>query len=328
MGMVEKKSAQVPFPNVAVAVEETELQTARSQIRRLQAALEEKHRQCEVLAQKNRDLQSRYEALNQQYEATFAENRRLRETMAAPATAKPPASILTDLPQERQISPNPATPPLDDSVFAAAVRLAQACAGAELLFESEAQLAIFFNRMGQIVEILLNATHKLIKGRWEFHSEYIQETIVDAGAWIKLATLSTEEIKTYFFAPELADAKFATRCRLLQQTIDELMLHQLALLKGYRACVHDGSLKLLQALDPELLAEKLDEQKLKLGRWQISSQTVPWLWQRRFVNLYKRKYNELIREDRRAFDRLFRPGFIQGYKKCMAQSTEGVERRA
>jgi predicted component of type VI protein secretion system len=319
MGMVEKKSAPVPFPNVEVAVEETELQTARSQIRRLQAALEEKHRQCESLAQKNRDWQSRYEALNQQYEATFAENRRLREMMAAPAMAKPPASTQADLPPEQQISPD-ATPPLiDDSVFAAAVSLARACAGAELLFESEAQLAIFFNRMGQLVEMLLDATHKLIKGRWEFHSEYIQETIVDAGGWIKLATLSTEEIKTYFFAPELSDAKFASRFRLLQQTIDELMLHQLALLKGYRACVHDGSLKLLQALDPEVLAEKLNEQKVRLGPWQISPQAVPWVWQRRFVNLYKRKYSELIREDRRAFDRMFRPGFIQGYKKCMAQ---------
>jgi predicted component of type VI protein secretion system len=305
MSSVDKKTARVPFPNTEVAVEETELQAMRSQIRRLQAALDEKSRQCEDYAKKNRDLQARYEALNQQYEATFIENRRLREMLAAPGLAKPPV-------------------PANESVFTSAVQLARECAGEQVLFESEAQLVAFFHRVGLILSILLNAVLKLLRARWEFQAEYLQETLVDSSAWAKLATLSEEQLRQLLLAPDLPEAKFAAHCQSLQQAINELMLHQLALLNGYRASIRDGVPNLLRLLDPDLLAEQAKTQKIKIGFWQFLPRAIPWLWQRRLLNAYRQKYNDIAREDRRTFDRIFRASFIEGYKKCMAQ---GGERR-
>jgi hypothetical protein len=59
--------------------------------------------------------------------------------------------------------------------------------------------------------------------------------------------------------------------------------------------------------------------KIKIGFWQNSPRAIPWLWQRHLLNSYRQKYNDLVREDRSTFNRMFRPGFIQGYKKCMVQ---------
>lgn len=341
MSSVEQKSARVPRQrlhlqvkadsNVDVAVQETELQAARSQIQHLQALLEEKHRQCETYAEQNRQWQARYEALNQQYETTFTENHRLREMLATPSTLKPSAQAATEFPET--VSSQPASDakagtPADDSIFASAVQLARACAGDQVVFDSEAQLVAFFHRMGLILSILLNAVLKLLRARWEFQAEYLQETLVDSSAWAKFATLSEEELRQLLLAPDFPEAKFAAHCQSLQQAINELMLHQLALLNGYRASIRDGVPNLLRLLDPGLLAEQAKSQKIKIGFWQISPRAIPWLWQRRLLNGYRQKYNDLAREDRRTFDRMFRPGFIEGYKKCMVQRAEGIAQRA
>ncbi|MCI0695660.1 hypothetical protein L0337_27115 [candidate division KSB1 bacterium] len=336
MSSVEQKSARVPqqrlhLPakadsNVEAAVQETELQAARSHIQHLQALLEEKHRQCETYAEQNRQWQARYEALNHQYETTFTENRRLRETLAAPVTLKSSvqaAAVFSEAVSSQPVSDCKAGPAADDSIFASAVQLARACAGEQAVFDSEAQLVAFFHRMGLILSILLNAVLKLLRARWEFQAEYLQETLVDSPAWAKLATLSEEELRQLLLAPDLPEAKFAAHCQSLQQAINELMLHELALLNGYRASIRDGVPNLLRLLDPSLLAEQAQAQKIKIGFWQISPRAFPWLWQRRLVNGYRQKYNDLAREDRRTFDRMFRPGFIQGYKKCMARGAEG-----
>jgi predicted component of type VI protein secretion system len=326
MSSVEQKSARVSQQrmllqanadsNVEAAVQETELQAARSHIQHLQALLEEKSRQCETYAEQNRQWQARYEALNHQYETTFTENRRWREAQ--------PAAEFPETVSSQPASDSKAETPVDDSIFASAVQLARACAGEQVVFDSEAQLVAFFHRVGLILSILLNAVLKLVRARWEFQAEYLQETLVEASAWAKLATLSEEELRRLLLTPDLPEAKFATHCQSLQQAINELMLHQLALLNGYRASVRDGVPNLLRLLDPELLTEQAKTQKIKIGFWQISPRAFPWLWQRRLLNSYRQRYNDLAREDQSTFNRMFRPGFIQGYKKCMAQ---GGERR-
>jgi predicted component of type VI protein secretion system len=325
MSSVEQKSARIQQQrlqlqakadsNMEVAVQETELQAARGQIQHLQALLEEKHRQCETYAEQTRQWQARYEALNQQYEPTFTENRRLREAQAA--------AEFPDAVSSQPASYSKTGTAADDSIFASAVELARACAGEQVVFDSEAQLVAFFHRMGLILSVLLNAVLKLLRARWEFQAEYLQETLVDASAWAKLATLSEEELRQLLLAPDLPEAKFAAHCQSLQQAINELMLHQLALLNGYRASVRDGVPNLLRLLDPAVLAEQAEAQKVKIGFWQISPRALPWLWQRRLLSVYRQKYNDLAREDRSTFNRMFRPGFIQGYKKCMVQGAEG-----
>jgi hypothetical protein len=341
MSSVEQKSARVPQQrlhlqakadsNVEVAVQETELQATRSQIQHLQALLEEKSRQCEKYAEQNRQWQARYEALNQQYETTFTENRRLREALAAPSSLKSSLQPATEFPEA--VSSQPAAAAKagtaeDDSIFAFAVQLARACAGEQVVFDSEAQLVAFFHRVGLILSILLNAVLKLLRARWEFQAEYLQETLVEVSAWAKLATLSEEELRQLLLSPDLPEAKFSAHCQSLQQAINELMLHQLALLNGHRASIRDGVPNLLRLLDPGLLAGQAQAQKIKIGFWQISPRAVPWFWQRRLLNSYRQKFNDLAREDRSTFNRIFRPGFIEGYKKCMARGAEGGGQRA
>lgn len=303
---------------VEVTVLETQLQDAQAQNRRFEENLEAAKRELNQLQAENRRLATQNEELQAELAAT-------QERLVPDANA----TMILDADQTRLWSTPgakpgrrlaPKTAPIEGSIFTSVVRLARACAGEEVVFDSEEQIGGVFDRVGQTLETLLQSTLKLIHGRWQFRTEFIGATIMHSSKSFTLQTArSAGEVKKFIFAPNLSDQEFAARQQLLKETMDELMLHQLALLEGYRTCVNEGTRKLLQVLDPAILTQKLNERKLKVGPWSLPVRAVPLLFQWHLLNYYRQKHGELLAEDRRVFEKkMYRPGFIRGYETRMA----------
>lgn len=303
---------------VEVTVLETQLQDVQAQNRRLEENLEAAKREISLQQADNHRLAAQNEKL--QAELAAAHERLVPDANATMMLDTDQTRFWSTAGEKSERRSAPKAAPIEGSVFTSVVRLARACAGEEVVFDSEEQIGGVFDRIGQTLETLLQSALKLIHGRWQFRTEFIGATIMHSAKSFTLQTArSAGEVKKFIFAPNLSDQEFAARQQLLKETMDELMLHQLALLEGYRTCVNEGTRKLLQVLDPAILTQKLSERKLKIGPWDIPIHAVPLLFHWHLLKYYRQKHGELLAEDRRMFEKkMYRPGFIRGYETRMA----------
>jgi len=166
-----------------------------------------------------------------------------------------------------------------------------------------------------LIDILLGHFVKLIQAYRNFRVEFLGETDVQA---ISIYRYSVEELKNFFFDPSNLPQDSLKRIKQIEAISEELMLHQISLLEGYKASVIEGAKLILEKINPDVLKKQLANKKLALGRITIRYALFPVLKVFKLVQLFSATHQELSREDQSIIEaKYFRHRYIKSYYKHM-----------
>ncbi len=173
----------------------------------------------------------------------------------------------------------------------------------------------------EVFDIMLDYMLKLIKIPWQFRLEFIGQTIMQSSKVFSFHTSNPEEAKYYLLDSSISTEEREKRLQQFKIVSNEAILHQVALLDGYKTTVIDGTRRLLQSIDPKTITTELSQQAFKIGPLSIPVKFIPGYFQWKVMQLYKKRHRELIAEDQGIFEKkIFRPGFIKGYSVRMTSS--------
>lgn len=176
-------------------------------------------------------------------------------------------------------------------------------------------------RVGGVLDLFMDAVISLVKGALKFRSEFVGTTMVQQKD--SLHSLSVNELKQYLFDAAISDKEARKRLGGIKNQIDESLLHQLALLDGYRGSIKEGVQELLNYLDLLQLEKEFSQKMLLLGPVKIPYRWIPFYVQLHTYFALRKRFLELLEEDRGAFDRkIFTPSFIRAYMKTMSTARQ------
>ena len=167
-------------------------------------------------------------------------------------------------------------------------------------------------QLDQVLNVIFNVLSMLVSIPWEFRHEFVGHTIAQTPESEILFEGNGEKLKNYLMDPDLDEEELGHRLALLEEGGDEVILHQLAMLDGYKAVVQQGMHMLLREIDPVVAAESLSQQG---GLYKISPNLA------RLVASWglQEKFKELRAEDWSITERrAYRPSFIRAYLSRMS----------
>jgi predicted component of type VI protein secretion system len=190
-------------------------------------------------------------------------------------------------------------------------------------------------RTDRMLEILLSSLMHLMKAKEHFRQEFLGTTMVQNRNVAPLLSENVQEAKSFFLAADASPQVVAEREAALSQAANDVQIHLVAFLEGYRRSVDEGTKKFLQQTDPAVLRERLGKLIWKVGPFEISYKYLPVFFQIKLMEMYVDRHWELRSEDRGVLEtRYFRPGFTRAYEACltaakkMKQIDEGKERKS
>lgn len=172
-------------------------------------------------------------------------------------------------------------------------------------------------------EILFNALIELAKEAAKFRRQFMEIATVISDQPLHLST--PEELKAYLYDADITPEEADRRLNYIHQQIEEHLLHERAMLKGYRALIEQGASHLLNYLNPGNLEKHLGRQRLVLGPLKIPLRWVPFYVKVRAFKSYKQLVRNLADEGNVGFDRkIFRPSFIKTYMETVSSQQPEV----
>lgn len=164
----------------------------------------------------------------------------------------------------------------------------------------------------QTLELLLELMVKLIQVTWKFRTEFIGSTIVQTKESMQMRSL--EKLKELLFNPEATKETLQKLNTQFKTEINEAILHQIALLDGYRSSVREGVPELLKHINPAIIKKELAQKKMKIGPLTIPYKIIPFYVELNTLKQIQKKHYELLEENTGLFEKkIFRPPFIRSY---------------
>lgn len=174
-------------------------------------------------------------------------------------------------------------------------------------------------RIHRLADTLLGAVAQLVAMPWRFRNEFIGQTIYQSKETAFLYEGDAEALKQNLLDPRLSDEAVSERLCLLEEALDEVEMHHLAMLEGYKAGVREGARRLIDQLNPEALAEEVAKEKLLY-------RLVSVLARAEALDRLRDQLRDLRTEDWAAAEqRSYRPAFIKAY---LARMTAARRRRS
>lgn len=240
----------------------------------------------------DREVPSRREdALREALEEAFiADGHRIYEVIGH--LLSPPVSSVEDvpLPPTYDMPAEPKSPPPAARPSAAAV-----------------SVNVPNGRRQVLVDVLVRASARLVNIPWQFRHEFIGQTIVQSAESAAVFSGDADALKEYLLDDRIPEAEAARRLDQVAQAAEEVALHQVALLDGYRASAQMGAQRLLEDIDPEAA-----EAAAKGEGWL--NRLFPFLASSVALVQLTQKLRELGGEDWSVAERrIFRPAFIKAY---------------
>jgi hypothetical protein len=212
------------------------------------------------------------------------------------------------------------------------VRLAHHFSGEEPSLESPDQIRAFCERIKRSAGLLVREFQELLSGRkkiqmnWSLYTSSAADPTGEMTRQIRLGDIHGDLGRLLFDwkTTTLDEASTAG----LKSAIDELKHHQLAIMAGYERCVREGTVAVLQTLDPLSLEQEFlgvdpaDETRRPIWWRRLLPGRGLFLWRR-----YRARYDRLVAEDDRWFQARFLPAFRQGYRDYMWTKTQAASQR-
>jgi predicted component of type VI protein secretion system len=168
---------------------------------------------------------------------------------------------------------------------------------------------------------LVRAVARLITIPWQFRHEFIGQTIMQSPDSAFLYG-SPDSVYDDLLGDRISPAERARRIACLREAVDAVVKHQVAMLDGYKASVSSGGRELLDALDPNQVRERVQEEN-QLYQW------IPMLSAPTALDRLAEQHLELRRGAWSVAEhRVFRPAFIKAYLARMTSSDSRSEQDA
>jgi predicted component of type VI protein secretion system len=164
----------------------------------------------------------------------------------------------------------------------------------------------------RLLDVLVEAVSKLVAIPWRFRHEFIGQTIVQSDDSAFLYEKAPPELKAYLTDARVGPQEREARLGALAESADAVVVHQLAMLDGYKASVQQGAKRLLDAVDPAPVEEEVEASS--------PMYKVPQLRAAAVLERVKETHRELGGEDWSVAERrAFRPAFIKAYLARMTR---------
>lgn len=237
-------------------------------------------------------LQDAFE--HQPHHATYAEIGRALLPEAEASTVAPPVTppvappVVTPPVAPPPVAPPPVTPPQSaDTAMRPAVAPSP--------------------RFENVFNTVLRSVAKLVSIPWQFRHEFIGQTIIQSEETAFLLEGNAEALRSRLLNPSLTEEEVGERLQLLEEAANDVVLHQVAMLDGYKASVQKGAQRLLDQISPETLQESLYKEKALL-------KFIPLIGKLQVLKKLGAQLQELRGEDWAAGERrTYRPAFIKAY---------------
>lgn len=163
-----------------------------------------------------------------------------------------------------------------------------------------------------LVTALVDALARLAALPWHFRHEFIGQTIAPPEAMAVFAEGSPAALRRYLLGAGTDPEERAKRLEALAAAAEAGVLHQVAMLDGYKASIEGGGRHVLEALDPDAALETARQG----GFWR----RLPLLREAAALKHLRQAYRDLDQEDMAVAERSrFRPAFIKAYLARMTR---------
>jgi len=186
-------------------------------------------------------------------------------------------------------------------------------------FISDKSNSVISNRLEHLCDSLLKFIAKLIKTPWNFRIEFIGQTNIRTTDTFSFQSSTLQELQEFLISNSISDEDFKNRVSILKKEVDQVMVHQLALIDGYKISINEGVKHILNQIHPINLKNELYDKKIKLGPLEIPYRYLPIFYHWKLLQRYQNKLQSIMGEDRSIIEKkIFRPGFIIGYLERMS----------
>lgn len=166
--------------------------------------------------------------------------------------------------------------------------------------------------------MLLDFFVKMIQARRQFRMEFIGETMIKSAKTFSIYSCTPEELKSFLFDPSLSPEESRKRMAQFKSLVDELMLHQISLLDGYKSSVSSGSRQIIERFDPETVKKQLADKKSSIIGLKLGLSSLPLFSALKLVDQYAGIHRELAQEDQSIIEKkYYRPSYVKRYNHCM-----------
>jgi predicted component of type VI protein secretion system len=162
-------------------------------------------------------------------------------------------------------------------------------------------------RLEPLVDVLLRAAARLVNIPWQFRHEFIGQTIMQSAETAAVHSGDADALKEYLLDDRIPEDEAERRRNLLADAAEEVALHQVAMMDGYKAGAEQGTRRLLDEFDPAGVEAAVQQE-------DAISRFLPPLAKMRALDRLKQKMQELKGQDWSVAERrIFRPAFIKAY---------------
>lgn len=167
-------------------------------------------------------------------------------------------------------------------------------------------------RVDRLLDVLVQAVSKLVAIPWQFRREFIGQTVAQTDEMAFLFEKTPDELKDFLLDPRTGAGELERRLAAIEEATEAAVVHQLAMLDGYKAAVQDGAKRLLDEVDPAPVEEEVEASSPMYRLPQLRGAAV--------VERLKETHRELSGEDWSVAERrAFRPAFIKAYLARMTR---------
>lgn len=155
----------------------------------------------------------------------------------------------------------------------------------------------------EALELLLGFYLEMDRGVAEFRRAYALATGEEPQAFADRTALARRLVS----GPDAAGAR-----ALIARRIQEIKLHQAALLEGYQCATHEGSHAILREIDPDTIRGEFCGARVRFGPVTVPLRSRALREQAVWEEM-QRRVRALLQEDPATLERLYRSAFLKGY---------------
>ncbi len=172
----------------------------------------------------------------------------------------------------------------------------------------------------QVMDLLLEFLNDSMKGRRQFEKELdVEVTRILGKERQELKWAETPyQLRTFLFDHTSSPIPFSERLHQLRQVLDDLSLHPVGLMAGFRECVR----YLLKQLDPINLEVECKNKKKDFG---VKRMAMGILGHHSTWDYFKEKHRQLREEEIKTFHRLLGPELAKGYLRVYQQKVPSAK---
>jgi hypothetical protein len=185
-----------------------------------------------------------------------------------------------------------------------------------------------YDQIQELMDTLMEFLVKFIQARRQFRLEFMGETMIKLKKTFSLSDCTLDELKDYILNPDIPSEETQERIEKIKALTDELLIHQLSMLEGYKSSAKEGTQKILDRLNPDVLQEDLAAQETATGKVSLLYKVFPFLASFKLAHLFKDAHRDLSQEDQGIIEKkYFRPSYIRSYNRRtdLAKKKKGDE---